>query len=160
MHHLNCEILMTKENYELITRQRVDLIKAYQKIAPLCHSQKEAWLRIAKEPAPRYYISPQQAWEKLRRMVVGDFSTVDNMRPVKQRLYYSLYNKLMEMSQRKEYVGRSLWFICQFLVNEPAPEFFTTPKNIAYIFYRYKAYGKDYRDIELRKEKHKHEVSD
>lgn len=144
---------MTKKNYDIIARQREDIMKAYRKIAPTCHSQQEAWEKLVKSPAPRYYVSARRAWDKLRRMVVGDFSVADNMKPIRRRMYYSLYDKLMEMSQRKEYMGQSLWFICQFLVTEPAPEFFCTPASIRDIFHKYKRYGRDYRESELRRQK-------
>lgn len=144
---------MTKINFELIERQRDDLMKAYRAIAPTCHSQQEAYEKVVKSPAPRYYVSPKQAYRKLEKMVVGDFSTVDNMKPNKRRMYYSLYDKLMEMSQKKEFLGKSLWFICQFLVSEPAPEFFIKPKNMMFIFNYCKRYGKSYREMDLRKKK-------
>ncbi len=144
---------MTKANYELIVRQREDLLKVYRMVAPHCHSQKEAWEKVVSSPAPRYYISAQQAWEKLRHMIVGDFSVVDRMKPPKRRLYYSLYEKYLEFSQRKQFIGKSLRFVTQFLVCEPAPEFFMQPKNLKFIFCFYKKYGKDYREMDIRRKK-------
>lgn len=144
---------MTKYNYDLVVAQREDLIKAYRKIAPHCHSQKEAWEKTVKSAAPRYYVSARQAWDRLRRMVVGDFSGVDAMRPLKRKMYYSLFEKYIEMSQKKQYAGKSLWFACQFLVLEPAPEFYTKPQNLKFIFCFYRKYGKDYRETEIRKKR-------
>lgn len=144
---------MARANYELIDRQRDDLMKAYREIAPNCHSQQEAWEKVVHSPAPRYYVSPKRAWDILRRMAVGDFSKVDSMKPIRQKLYYTLFNRMDEMTQRKEFVGKSLWFICQFLVSEPAPEFFIQPSNLKFIFAYYKKYGKNYREMDLRKKK-------
>ena len=86
-------------------------------------------------------------------MAVGDFSKVDSMKPIRQKLYYTLFNRMNEMTQRKEFVGKSLWFICQFLVSEPAPEFFIQSSNLKFIFAYYKKYGKNYREMDLRKKK-------
>ena len=76
---------MARANYELIDRQRDDLMKAYREIAPNCHSQQEAWEKVVHSPAPRYYVSPKRAWDILRRMAVGDFSKVDSMKPIRQK---------------------------------------------------------------------------
>ena len=150
---------MTKKNYDLIVCQREDLMKVYRTVAPHCHLQKEAWEKVVSSPAPRYYVSARQAWDRLRRMVVGDFSVVDKMKPIKQRLYYSLFNKYIELSQKKQFAGKSLWFVCQFLVVEPAPEFFMQPKNLKFIFCYYKKYGKDYREMDIRRKKLANKVS-
>lgn len=144
---------MTKNNFELTIRQRKDLMDVYRDIAPHCHSQREAWKKVVSSPAPRYYVSPKQAWEHLRKMAVGDFSIVDNMKAHRRRMYYSLFRRMLEMSQRKEFRGKSLWFICQFLVAEPAPEFFMQPNNMRFIFSFGKKYGIDYKETELRKKK-------
>lgn len=144
---------MTKKNFDLIVAQREDLMKVYREIAQHCHSQKEAWIKTVTSPAPRYYVSARQAWEKLRHMIVGDFSAIESMKPIKQKLYYSLFDKYIELSQKKQFVGKSLWFVCQFLVAEPAPEFFIRPKNLKFIFCYYKKYGKNYKETDIRKKK-------
>lgn len=144
---------MTKKEYGLIVAQREDLMDVYRKVAPYCLSQKEVWEKVVSSPAPRYYVSARQAWEKLRRMIVGDFSVVDNMKPAKKRLYYSLFKKYLELSQRRQFLGKSLWFVCQFLVTEPAPEFFMKPQNLKFIFSYSKRYGKDYKEMDVRKRK-------
>ncbi len=144
---------MTKYNYELIVAQREDLMSVYRRVAPHCHSQKEAWEKVVSSAAPRYYVTARQAWDRLRHMVVGDFSEVDAMRPLKREMYYSLFQKYIELSQKKQYAGKSLWFVCQFLVLEAAPQFFMRPMNLKFIFSFYKKYGKDYKEMEIRRQK-------
>lgn len=90
-------------------------------------------------------------------MVRGDFSEVDRMRPTNKRMYYSLFDKLKEMSQRREFVGCSLWFICQFLVVEPAPEFFIGDEAIKRIFLFAKKYGVDFRYYKVKRSKQEHQ---
>ena len=66
---------MTKQNYDITRMQREDLAKAYRDVYPKCWSQQEVWDKIAKHPAPRYYITAKEAYEKLRRMVTTSRSS-------------------------------------------------------------------------------------
>ena len=140
---------------ELTKQQHIDVLTAYREVAPRCHTQKEAWEKTARHPAPRYYITPRQAWCRLRLMVRGDFSEVDNMKPIRKRMYYSLFEKLKEMSQKREFLGCSLYFICQFLVSEPAPEFFIGGDAVKRIFVFSKKYDVDFRYCKVARSKQK-----
>lgn len=136
---------------ELTKQQHIDLMKAYREVAPTCMKQEEAWRKTNAHPAPRYYITPRQAWDRMRRMAVGDFEKVDKMKPARKRMFYSLFGRLNEMSQRTEFIGCSLWFICQFLVLEPAPEFFLSNDAVKKIFLNTKKYGPDFRYYKIKK---------
>lgn len=140
---------------ELTKQQHIDVLAAYRDVAPRCRTQKEAWEKTARHAAPRYYITPRQAWNRLRLMVRGDFSEVDRMKPTSKRMYYALYEKLKEMSQRREFIGCSLWFICQFIVSEPAPEFFIGDEAVKRIFVFSKKYGVDFRYSKVARSKQK-----
>lgn len=110
-----------------------DLIAAYNKVAPLCWTQKEAYNRTIKQPAPRYYISARQATQILSKMVRGDFFFVKSMHKNKQRLYFSLFDKVMEMSEKSAFIGKPLYYIVQFAILQPAPEFFISDKQMQFI---------------------------
>jgi hypothetical protein len=141
---------MTKSNYDIIHQMRDDIIATYREVAPKCWSQHEAWEKIARHPAPRFYISAKQAHDKLRKMAVGDFAEVDKMSPEKRRMYYTLYERMQEMAQKKEMIGKSLNFMCPFLVGQPAPEFYLSPQTVGHIFNNCKRHGKEYRETEIR----------
>lgn len=145
---------MTKKNYDLTLELRDDLIAAYKEVYRKCWSQKEAWKKTAEHPAPRYYVTAKEAYEKLRHMVRGDTSVVDRLGYSKRRMYYSLFNKLEEMTQRRELIGKSLWFICPLLVAEPAPEFFVKPSTVKDIYIKYKLYGRDFKHKDVYKKRH------
>lgn len=147
----DCDYLcgMTKQNYDIVHMKRRDIMSAYRKVAPKCWSQSEAWQKTADSPAPRYYISGRQAWLILRSMVAGDFSVVDNMNPQSRERYYSLFHKLQELMQKREFIGKSLFYICKFLVLQPAPKFFVTPRAVEHIFSSCKKYGTEYRDTQI-----------
>ena len=114
-----------KEDYHISKQFQDDLIKAYNSVAHSCWSQDEAYKKAVKQPAPRYYITAKQAAQVISPMVRGDFERVDMMRPNKRRMYYSLFEKVIEMSEKRAFIGKPLYYILQFAVNSPAPEFFT-----------------------------------
>lgn len=119
-----------KNDYDISRQFQDDLIKAYNQVAYTCYSQAEAYKKAVKQPAPRYYITPKQAAQVISRMVRGDFELVNMMRPNKKRMYYSLMEKVTELSEKRAFIGKSLIYIVQFAVASPAPEFFTAPENM------------------------------
>lgn len=140
---------MSRRSFELVKMQREDLLKVYREVYTSCHSQHEAWVKTIKHPAPRYYVSPKQAHEMLSPMLRGDYSRIDKLKPHIKRMYLAMFDELQRMSQRKEFIGKSLWFICQFLVTRPAPEFYITESNVRIIFNNCKKYGKEYHHSEV-----------
>ena len=125
---------MTKRNFDISVQQRADLLEAYRKVAPICLTQKQAWEHTVKSPAPRYYVSRKQAFQKVVKMIKGDFSEVNAMKPLRQSMYYSLYQKTLQMIDKREFAGKSLHYIMQFVVCQPAPSFFIQPYALMKIF--------------------------
>lgn len=113
-----------KNDYDISKQFQDDLIKAYNSVAPFSWSQEEAYRKAVKQPAPRYYISPAQAAQILSPMVRGDFSRVNEMMPNRRRMYYSLFERVIELSEKRAFIGKGLKYIVQFAVSSPAPEFF------------------------------------
>lgn len=122
------------KNYYDISRQfQDDLIKAYNKVAPFSWTQEEAYKKAVKLPAPRYYISPKQAAQVIAPMARGDFEMVNFMQPNKKRMYYSLFEKFTELSEKRMFVGKSIAYIMQYAVLSEAPEFFVSHHLLAKI---------------------------
>lgn len=119
-----------KNDYDISKQFQDDLIKAYNQVAPHCWSQSEAYEKAVKQPAPRYYISPRQAAQVISPMVHGDFEKVNMMLPNKRRMYYSLFQKVIELSEKRCFIGKSLLYIMQYAVAQPAPEFFVTGYSV------------------------------
>lgn len=126
-----CAIM--KKDYYISKMMQDDLIKAYNKVAPFCWSQKDAYEKTVKQPAPRYYITPKQAAQVLSPMLRGDFERVNMMQNNKRRMYYSLLEKVNELSEKRAFVGKSLRYIAEYAVIQPAPEFFMQPSNLEFI---------------------------
>jgi hypothetical protein len=118
---------MSKSNYDISHQLHVDLIEAYKRVSPHCWTQHEAYERMVKEPAPRYYVSAKQAYQVIAPMTKGDFDLVNLMIPMRRRMYYSIFETFMRMSEQRQFVGKSLYYIMQFVVLSQAPEFFITP---------------------------------
>lgn len=116
---------MSKTDYQITRQMQDDLIEAYKRVAPSSWTQIEAYRKTVAQPAPRYYVTPKQAAQVIAVMLRGDFSRVNLMMSVnRKRMYYSLFKKVMELSEKREFVGKSLRHICSFAVIQPAPEFF------------------------------------
>lgn len=130
---------------ELAILMREDLMSVYREVYTSCHSQEEAYRKVVHHPAKRFYVTPKHAWERLRLMAKGDFSVLDRCTDVTRRMYLELFRQLQQLSQRKEFIGKSLWFICPFLVSQPAPEFYMDERTFKLIFNTMKKYGKDFR---------------
>jgi hypothetical protein len=118
---------MGKVNYDISKQMQQDLIAAYKRVCGNCWSQHQAYERMVNEPAPRYYISPRQASQNIALMVKGDFSRVDMMLPLRREMYYSLFKVVQELSEKREFIGKSLSYIMKFAVIQPAPKFFISP---------------------------------
>lgn len=94
-------------------------------------TQEEAYKKAVKQPAPRYYVSARQAAQIISPMLRGDFERVNMMHPNRKRLYYSIFDKVIELSEKRAFIGKPLLYIVRFAVTSPAPEFFVSHHAIA-----------------------------
>ena len=124
---------MSKTDYSIRRQMQDDIIKAYCKSCEGAWIYDDAYKKVSKMPAPRYYITPKQAYQVVVKMVRGYFEEVDQMLPNKRRMYYSLFKKVMEMSEQRAFINKSLWYIMQFAVASPAPEFFIDYQTVGRI---------------------------
>ena len=116
-----------KENYDITRQMQIDLIAAYKRVCSSCWTQTEAYEKMVKEPAPRYYVTAKQACQVLSPMLRGDFGTVNMMRPIRREMYYSLYDEVVRLSEKRDYINKGLMYIVRDAVMRPAPRFFISP---------------------------------
>lgn len=128
---------MPKTDKEITEQKYTDLMAAYRRIAPSCATQAQAWRRVAESPAPRYYITHYQAYQRMLQMFRGD-RKVREMSIYKKRLYESLYDTVIKLSQKREFLNMSLYQITQYAILEPAPSFFVSPTSMPRIFHEMK----------------------
>lgn len=126
-------MLMSKTDYSIRRQMQDDIIEAYKKSCDGCWTMDEAYRKASKMPAPRYYITPKQAYQVVTRMMRGDFNKVDHMLPNRRRMYYSLFRKVNEMCGQRVFADKSLWYIMQYAVTSPAPEFFLSYITVGWI---------------------------
>lgn len=124
---------MSKENFSISHQMHIDLIKAYNQVAHTCWYQSQAYERMVKQPAPRFYVSAKQAYQVISHMVRGDFTKVNKMQPLRRKMYYALLEVVNRLSLRYEFVGKSLCQIMQHAVTQPAPEFFISPYRARFL---------------------------
>lgn len=111
-------------DHDLRHQMHVDLIEAYNRVAGSCWSQRQAYERMVKQPAKRYYVTPKRAYLVIAKMMKGDFEKVNFMLPARRRMFYSLYDVVLKLTEKPAFIGKSLWYIMPYAVTTPAPEFF------------------------------------
>lgn len=120
-------------DYSMRQQMHRDIIEAYKAVAPFCWTQHEAYERLVKQPAPRYYVTPKQAYQVLLPMMKGDFEMVNMMLPLRRKMYYTLFDEVTKMVEKPSFRNKSLRYIMQFAVLRPAPEFFISAERAKHL---------------------------
>lgn len=133
---------MSGASQELQAQMRQDLFAAYAEVTSRpCPSQQIAWIRTVKHPAPRYYIGAKKAVNIIGQLMLGNRAVLDSMRSYKKRMYIELEQEVLRLSEKKEYQGKSLKYICSFAILHPAKEFYISWETFKKIFCNAKRYG-------------------
>jgi len=119
--------VMSKSNYDISKQMQDDLIKAYCKACDGAWTMHDACAKAVSMPAPRFYITPKQAYQVISPMVKGDFERVNLLNPLRRKMYIELFEVVMRLTERREFIGKSLWHIMPFAVTQPASQFFISP---------------------------------
>lgn len=122
--------MVREKDYSIQKQLQDDLIKAYCKACDGAWTMRDACSKAVKMPAPRFYVSPKSAYLIISPMVKGDFTYVDLLIPSRRRMYYELFDVVMRLSEKREFMGKSLWYIIKFAVVQPASEFFIKPQSL------------------------------
>ena len=114
-----------------------DLMKVYREVVadcPMGTTQTGVYERVVNHPAPRFYVDPRRAHQYLSPMMRGDNSVVDKLNPLKRQMYRDLYDKVMELSQKKGFWRKSLHYILREAVQMPAPRFYINTTRMGQIW--------------------------
>lgn len=123
--------IMSAKNHDIRMQMHDDLIKAYCKAcAAGSWTMHDACEKAVNMPAPRFYVSAKQAYLVISPMVKGDFERVDLFDPLRRKMYYELFDVVMKLTERREFIGKSLWHIIHFAVIQPASQFFIKPHTL------------------------------
>ena len=125
---------MTKTNYDISVQFRRDMMEAYKKVGARGMTAAQAYALTCKQPAPRYYVTRKQAYQVIAKMLKGDFSEGKKMRDNRRKLYASLFDTTIRLMKKRGFAKKKLYYIMQYAVLEPAPEFFCNWRTFQKIF--------------------------
>jgi len=113
-----------------------ELMKVYCKILRECdvRTQTEAFERTVRHPASRFFIDTRRAYQNIYPMLRGDYSRLEKMKPLRQEMYKALYDVVMRLSQKRQFWGKSPYYIVRFAVLEPAPRFYIGIEKMRKVF--------------------------
>ena len=112
-----------------------EMLRIYQLVAPDCWNQRQAYERVVKHAAPRFYILPHTLYVALYQVLNGKTKGFKFSKPVQLRMYEELLNRVIRKSQDPAYEGWSLYKLCEETILEPAPEFYCEPNTFRQMLY-------------------------
>lgn len=113
-----------------------DLMKVFREVSGsyCCRNNWEAWKRVVEHPAPRFYVDARRAHHVISPMLHGDRSKLEELSPLKREMYEALFDTVMRLWQKNAYWGKSLNYVLQFAVMEPAPRFYINAYRMGQIW--------------------------
>lgn len=109
---------------DFIPERDKELYEAYRKAMRdrSVKSHQEAIEMAINSKASRFYISTFQAYRGILRIRRGEKK--EGTRPVRDRMINDIYERVKELSGRREFKGCSIFFITSFAVFQEAPSFY------------------------------------
>lgn len=109
-----------------INERNEDLFRVLRKIisSPEIYTQKEAIRQAINSPSVRFWVTGECATKAINRIRRGDKLT--EMKPHRRKMFFEIYHRYNDQKSKKEFSGKSVSYICSFLVEEPAPAFYLT----------------------------------
>lgn len=113
-----------------------ELMRVYCKVCREyeCRTQTEAFDRTVRHPASRFYVEARRAYQNIYPMLRGDYSRIEQMKPLRQEMYRALYEIVIRLSQKRPYWGKSPYYIVKYAVLEPAPRFYIDVEQMRKVF--------------------------
>lgn len=113
-----------------------ELMKVYCKVLREfdVRTQTEAFERTVRHGASRFFVEPRRAYQNIYPMLRGDYSGIEKMKPLRQEMYKTLFNVVMRLSHKRQFWGRSPYYIVKFAVMEPAPRFYVDVEMMRKVF--------------------------
>ena len=113
-----------------------DLLRIYREV---CQSGDfatctECYDAVVRHLAPRFYIDPRFAHTVISPMLRGDRSKLEIMKPLTRQMYEDLFDVVVRLSQLRQFHGKTLNYILQYAVLEPAPRFYISPTRMGQIW--------------------------
>ena len=119
------------------TRERnADIMRVFRKlIADIKVISMPAICRqIADSPASRFWVSPERAAIVISSMLSG--RDISGMTPTKREMFEEIFRRYQILSKRNP--EKTIIELASFIVHQPAPKFYLTPRTIEEFIYRIK----------------------
>lgn len=86
-------------------------------------THQEAIRKAVKSPTSRYWVSFYEVYREILNIVHGrEFSK--KMKPSRRKQIEDIYERYRELAAKPTFKDSSVYFIVQFAIAEPAPEFY------------------------------------
>lgn len=127
---------MKDSSYYTRETMKEDLMKVFREISVkyTCRTQMEAYEETVSHPAPRFYIDARRAHCVISPMMRGDYTRLEKLSPLRQEMYRALYDTVMRLYQKSTYWKKSLYYVLQFAILEPAPRFYISADRMRLIW--------------------------
>lgn len=102
-----------------------------------CRNNMEAFEKVINHPAPRYYVDARRAHQYISPLCCGDRSRINKLSPLKREMYEQLFSTVQRLWQKNIFWGKSLNYVLQFAVLEPAPRFYIKKKRMHQIWKKF-----------------------
>lgn len=123
----------------LFGAQRIhDMMLVYNRIVAeerfIC--MNDVYRRIAEEPAPRFYVSPERAVSVVAMMLNG--GNMNRMRPFKRDMFSEIYKRALKLGAKRGMKQEALRNICAAVVRQKAPKFYMSPGSVKILICKHK----------------------
>ena len=121
---------------DFTTERNNDLMRAYYHFLRKSNFiiMPEIFSLISKSPAKRFWVSEERAAIVISAMLSG--KPLTPMRENKRQMFDEIYRRFLIL--RKSRPKDSLYQLVSEVVNQPAPQFYLTPRTVGEIIYRIK----------------------
>lgn len=86
-------------------------------------TQQEAIMKVIKMPTTRYWVSLYEVYREILN-IVHHRPPSPHMRPMRRKRIEDIWKIYSELASKPTFKGCSVFFIVQFAIAEPAPEFY------------------------------------
>lgn len=138
--------------FEYEQERNEDLMRAYneQMHAQFCSGfpihLPTIYKLVAEMPSKRFWVSEERAAIVVSAIMRGD--KLEKMRPTKRRMFQEICRRVMELKRKQP--QSTILELTSVVCDQPAPEFYLTPKSIKVIIYQIKRQWYDKRKRKLR----------
>lgn len=117
-----------------IEERNNDLLRAYRQIvrSSTLNTQKEALLMTINSLSSRFWVTAECATKAIYRLRGGD--SLPEMKKHRREMFLEIYRRYNSYKAKKEFINKSIIYICTFIVEEPAPKFYLTVSTAMKLF--------------------------